>query len=230
MKRCILYSAYGSWYIQEAVKSATKTRLHLPDDVDLVLHTPNTKFKNPIFDKIIVQPFAAGVDRRKKEFHYRQRGFLHLEHSDYDRILFLDTDAFLSRADALCVFDVLDQFDIAATYAPIRYPGGFKSTAVPDCFPEFNCGVLGFNNTELVRSFIRDWEHCYLTNTPPHPHDQGAFRHALYHSKLRVATLPREYNYRPGIKHRSDYKKFFTEDESWVRIYHPDRANVHKCK
>ena len=223
-KKCVLYSAFNNPagtidYTKEAVSSATATRKYLPSDIDLVLHTPHSASDNLVFDKVQHQ---HNYEPRSKPFSYRQLGFLQLEHSGYEQIVFLDTDAFLVNTQALDIFEILCEFDIAAAHAPIR-SAGLHNEDVPDCFPEFNCGVLAFNNTQPVRSFISEWRRLYLNDHLKHPHDQGAFRHALYFSNLRIATLPREYNYRAGAQKQLAYKKCFPQNNSWVKILHSFR-------
>jgi len=117
--------------------------------------------------------------------------------SPYERTLALDADVWLAGPIPE-VFDVLDRFDLAAVHAPWRegYP-----VDVPDTFPEHNCGVVAFRKSDLLQRFVDDWKQRFwrryegLEETNFH-NDQPAFREALYHSVLRIATLPAEYNWR----------------------------------
>ncbi|MFQ3189779.1 MAG: hypothetical protein ACI936_000905 [Paraglaciecola sp.] len=67
---------------------------------------------------------------------------------------------------------------------------------MPVAFPEFNCDLILYNNTQAVKDFIKSWADAYLDDMFSHPHDQGTFRFLLYNTSLRIATLPPEWNYR----------------------------------
>ncbi len=118
--------------------------------------------------------------------------------TSFERTLALDADVWLSEPVPE-VFDILDRFDLAAAHAPWRerYP-----VAAPESFPEHNCGVVAFRKGEALLAFVDDWERRFLghygdrAETEGFHNDQPAFREALYHSGLRIATLPAEYNWR----------------------------------
>jgi hypothetical protein len=111
----------------------------------------------------------------------------------------------------------LERFDLAAAHAPYR--AQYQIREVPDCFPEFNTGVLLFRKSEQTGLLFERWVQIYsedgekpLTWLFPggaslYRHaipNQPAFRRALYESGLRIATLPPEYNCRvpfPGFLH-----------------------------
>lgn len=114
--------------------------------------------------------------------------------SPYGRSLFLDTDTrVLGNPESL--FALLDRFDLAAAMETYRAAavGG-----VPEGFPEFNTGVVLFRRTEVVASFLSDWEKCYLRQRrekAPPKHDQPSFREVLYSSDVRLVPLPSEWNF-----------------------------------
>ena len=115
------------------------------------------------------------------------------------------------------LFVVLDAFDIAAAHSPSR--AIYEVDGVPDAFPEFNTGVILFGGSPAIRAFFASWAETFtrylerrasgevrwLRPADKRVHvlnDQGTFREALYRSRLRVATLPPEYNCRfsaPGF-------------------------------
>jgi len=118
--------------------------------------------------------------------------------SPFERTLALDADVWLAEPVPE-LFDLLDRFDLAATLAPWREG---HPVAVPAAFPEHNCGVVAFRKNGLLLSLVDDWEQRFgrryegLEETKSVHNDQPAFREALYHSVLRIATLPAEYNWR----------------------------------
>ena len=114
------------------------------------------------------------------------------------------------------LFALLDAFDIALAHSPTR--AIYEIEGVPDSFPEFNAGVILYRRSAGVKAAFRDWanqfarfqeqrdrgEICWLQPEGKriYMHDQGALRAALYRSRLRIATLPPEYNCRftkPGF-------------------------------
>jgi len=117
----------------------------------------------------------------------------------FERTLALDADAWLAEPVPE-LFDALDRFDLAAAHALWRqgYP-----VAAPGSFPEHNCGVVAFRRGQPWLDFVDDWERRFLARyggleegAGGFHNDQPAFREALYHSGLRMATLPAEYNWR----------------------------------
>lgn len=192
-KKCIIYSAFGRKYIEEAFNAARITKKITQNTIDLVLHT-NVKVDNDgSFDEIIVIEKLEIFD--EKRFAYRIQGLIDVcQKLNFDQFLFLDTDAFIKKPEALEVFSLLDHFDIAVSHAPVRDAAYEKDVLVPECFPEFNCGVILFNKKSIP--VFKEWLELYLSGIIKHPHDQGAFRRVLYFSKLRIATLTPEYNHR----------------------------------
>jgi hypothetical protein len=239
IKRCILYSVFGcagtpqntfgsvckgagARYLQEAVASATCTRKYLPDSVDLILYAAGVDTRNvSIFDKIIK---PNRVQKKRKRSYYKILSMLELAQSDYDQILFLDTDAYFKSKAALGVFDVLCNFDIAIAQSPVLH--GFDERDVPHSFPEYNSGVIAFSvatcsQTKKILTLFQQWLSAYTDRNFKKLTDQGPLRRCLYNSSVRIATLPSVYNYRDGIESSAIFNKRFTTDKKWVLIEHP---------
>jgi hypothetical protein len=238
--QCIIYSAFGDRWRNEAIVSATKIKRDITQDIPLVLHTdqnPPLGDECDIFDKVVVGEKPSGcifpqdspetsVNRKNttngwnKPYAFKIQGMIDAcKELDFEEFLFLDTDTLVMDPQALDIFNLLEVFDIGLAHAPVRIVG-HKINSVPDCFPEFNTGVIVFKKTCLP-VFERAL-HLYVTGFIKHPHDQGAFRKALYSSSLRIATLPPEYNHRnPLLKngliwHHPEAIKYFKniEDQS----------------
>jgi hypothetical protein len=140
----------------------------------------------------------------------------HISASPYNETLFLDSDTYVC-GDLTQLFALTDAFDLAAAHAPMR--AIYEVEGVPDSFPEFNTGVIVFRRSPDVQAVLSSWADLfsrYLERLHDdairwlHPadrrwhalNDQGAFREALYRSRLRLTTLPPEYNCRftvPGF-------------------------------
>lgn len=176
---------------------------------DYLLYTDAQGFRSEVFTRVIETPFPIPPALRQRvhlngQMVAKLRALAALE--GYDRVLYLGSDTFALAPEAGSLFDVLDHFDIAAAHAIYRINAAHGNSPLPEipvCFPEFNCDLVLFRSTPAVHAFIQDWEQKYLADFLGHPHDQGTFRWLAYHSDLRIATLPPEYNYR-GDEFRSD--------------------------
>ena len=177
----ILYIATGNQFIKEARISAQSVTDQMPD-VPIAIIT-DKEINYPVFDETIV------VDDPEYGFPDQLE---YTVKSPYNRTIRLDTDIYVKKS-IYEVFDVLEGFDIAATHNHNR--NAYEVAGVPDSFPEYNGGVLAYNNTPEWSSFISDWRRHYKDlRTEQETQVQPALRKALYESDLRIATLPSEYN------------------------------------
>jgi len=178
--RGIFYIATGDQFVAEAERSAQSVRNALPE-VPIAIATdvePDFEFDHVIE---IDDPDYSFTD---------QIANLHL--SPFDRTLHLDTDIYMD-VSAGELFDVLDRFDIAVAHNHNR--SAYDPPGVPNSFPEYNTGVVVYNNNDVIRAFTESWDKVYdQLYDGSNPQNQPSFRKALYESNLRIATLPPEYN------------------------------------
>jgi hypothetical protein len=202
MQKGVIYIATGERHCAEALVSAKSLRMHMP-------HLAITLYTDQAMAGADVDHIAA----------FAGDGYLSriptLEASPYEHTLFLDSDTYVC-GDLTGLFALLDEFDIALAHSPTR--ALYEVEGVPDSFPEFNAGVILYRRSAEVKAALRDWanqfarfqeqrdrgEICWLQPEGKriYTHDQGALRAALYRSRLRIATLPPEYNCRftqPGF-------------------------------
>jgi len=188
----ILYVATRADYVEEANESAVSFRQQNPE-IPLAIATdcPEVADKN-LFAYILPLTNPSG------NFFDKIHGMLL---SPFTRTAFIDTDAY--AADSITdLFRVLEKFDLAVAYDPIR--SDFVQDDIPDSFPTPNTGVIAYQNTPAVRDFFNEWLAAYQwqMTLPVKPgHDQPAFRRALYLSKLRFTILPDEWNLRVIFPH-----------------------------
>jgi hypothetical protein len=180
-----VYVATGDGYFREAVQSAASLRRAVPTaEICLITDQPHQKSA----------PFSQVIFRRDTQRNLLDK-LLAIE-APYDRVVFLDTDTFVVTGDITELFRLLDQFDLALLQENQR---GWDYTlpGVPECFPEYNTGVIAFRRTPELRVFFSQWREAYLQlrATRNLKSDQPAFRQVLYTSKLRVATLPSEFHF-----------------------------------
>ncbi|MFC1706852.1 hypothetical protein ACFL59_08535 [Planctomycetota bacterium] len=210
MSKGIIYvnSAHeSSRYLREAEASAKSFKRFI-HDVTFVLYTNATAFHSGAFDHVKsasfdIPPRLQGTDHKNGQMVAKHSV---LGETPFDKTLYLGSDTYALKPEVTSLFRLLDHFDLAAAHAPLRINTYWRNSSIPEipvCFPEFNCDVVLYRKNDAVLSFLRQWRELYLEHAFQHPHDQGAFRYLAYFSKLRIAALPPEYNYR-GRTVRSD--------------------------
>jgi hypothetical protein len=66
---------------------------------------------------------------------------------------------------------------------------------VPESFPWYNGGVIAFKDSVRTREFFETWRSIYRQNKEQGiTHNMISLRAALYHSDVRITTLPWRYN------------------------------------
>jgi len=178
-----VYVATGAGYLEEARRSAVSLRVHNPA-VPICLVTDRAEAQSSYFDDIVVCTDAEHKPIDK----------LLCARCPYERFVFLDTDTRV-YGDLTPIFQVLDQFDLAA-HQDVSRGWDYTLPGVPDAFSEFNTGVLAFKRNDGVEAFLTQWrrDHDRFSQSMGFVNDQPAFRHALFHSQLRVAPLPSEFH------------------------------------
>ena len=181
--RGVVYVATGARYLAEANESRAQLRRSNP----LLPAALVTDDPAPGGDWQAVLPLPAPTRSLRDKLHMRR--------APWDRVLFLDTDTFVT-ASLAPLFALLDDgFEIIGHQL---FEGhDYQLPDVPDSFPEFNTGVLGFRNTPAVQIFFAAWDAAYGRLSSEVRCDQRSFRIALYRSSLRHAVLTPEYNFRP---------------------------------
>ena len=88
---------------------------------------------------------------------------------------------------------MLKYFDIAVSNAPNIIV--FQVVNLPNSLPETNIGVILFKHSQSANIFFQEWLNIYnkdMNKQTNSSHAKPAFREALYHSNLRIATLTPE--------------------------------------
>jgi len=119
--------------------------------------------------------------------------------SPFDRTMYMDVDSWLVEPMPE-VFELLDRFDVALTHCDYRqvYP-----VDAPASFPEYNGGLIVWRKNERTAAFFADWRRRFLRDHATRYDEklvswfpsQPSLREALYHSEVRIATLPSEYHW-----------------------------------
>jgi len=229
MGNCIVYAGFGTKCIAEVFFTAKVTKKNA-SDTSIILYTDsplqdkyvqiNEQYK--IFDEIIIQELTQNL--RAKPWAYRMVSMINItENKNYDKFLYLDTDASIVKEGGMDVFKVLDRFDIAVAHSqPEHRTVGKPIPEIPLAFPEFNCGVIAYKPSAL--HMLKNWYYLYTSGRVPNSGDQGAFRHAAYFSDLRIATLPPEYNnrYKESRSHQQCPECYIWHNRGCYRFYDPE--------
>lgn len=181
MSTGVIYIAMGDEFVAEARVSARSLRSSMPD-VPVCIIT-DEEMDLPEFDEELV------VDDPHYSFEDKVEN---MALSPYDKTVYLDTDVYVED-DISDLFELVDVFHIAVAHNGAGRNDRretYTIEGVPDSFPEYNTGVVAFDTDEMAE-FTPDWKDAHRAD---HPHDQPSFRYALYHSDLRIATLPPEFN------------------------------------
>lgn len=189
----ILYIAIGSEFVEEAKLSAESVRNNM-GDIPITIVT-DSDVNSALFDKVIK------AKDPKKDFKNKIK---YIRKSPYERTLFLDTDTYVDD-DVSELFDILNRFDMGMALSPYRSyrgaleteEGELKISNLPDCFPQYNSGVIVFKSNDRVGKLFDAWKEIgYSKDEKKNTGDQISFMEATYLSDVRYLTLPREYNFR----------------------------------
>ncbi len=192
-----LYIATGSGFQSEAILSAQRLKKVMPA-ANVSIVTDNHINCGVFDDELIVD-----------DPHYSFRDQIqYLSLSPYQKTIYLDTDIYIYEPISE-IYDLLDQFDIAAATAQ----GGksWEVKGIPKTFPEYNSGVVAYRNNTQFKDFCKEWEENYdALEEAENSQNQPSMRKTLFETDLRIANLPREYNCmfrQPG--HVTDTVKVF---------------------
>ena len=188
----VVYVATGDPYVREAADSARSVREEGGDyPICLVTDAASAnRADRSLWDDLVVLEAPR----------YRYDDKIEMLRAPYDRVLFLDTDTQV-LAPLADVFQVLDEFDIAVHQT--EFGTWYDLPGVPKSFPEFNTGVVAVRKSEATKALFDDWRRLYDELLYIDPNDQISFRKAVYHSRVRYAWLPAEFNFMPYMPTRS---------------------------
>jgi hypothetical protein len=185
----VIYYATGQKYLEEAKESARSLKKH--SSLHITVFTDIKNIETEIFDNI------ENIDPGEHPFYDRINYF---KKSPYQKTLHLDTDTYIT-GDITPIFEMLDRFDIVASINETRDTVArhtkFETLNlnIPKAFPEYQCGVIGFNKNSETKTILEEWQNRYAKYKDQNVLDQPFFRETLYQNKnVQVGTLPSEYN------------------------------------
>lgn len=190
--RGALFVAIGAQHVAEAVRAAGQLHAIMPELPLALIADHDTKAE--CFEFVLRSECSDGLDAKVAG----------MPCSPFYDTLFFDVDTFVC-SPVWELFDLLDRFDISAAHASNRRSRnqGRRSLAMPEPFPEYNTGVVLFRKSLQVLDFFEEWRRLFRADCDRYgdldenrPTDQPSFREALYASRLHIATLAPEYNFR----------------------------------
>ena len=202
MNRGVVYACSHPRWLPEAVRSSASVQRHMPDLSRELFITPDLLRASgdgirSHFTNVRIVTDAA---------HPHRPRFDSLVGTKLDEALFLDGDT-LVLAPVYELFDVLRDFDIGIALAPQYLSPQAAALGVYDRLPvvsaaqpEWNSGVIVARMDDAFRTFAADWSILFTqTRADGHKMDQAALRSALVRSRLRIAPLPNNYNFRANV-------------------------------
>ncbi len=176
-----VFAATGETYITLARRAARSLRQIHPDaEIDLFT---DVALDDPIFSQVHI--LSDSFFRPKMEAMAKSR---------FERTVCLDADLMVV-APLTALFEVLDQFDMAACHDRIQTNSWSLMTysrPVPGAFAASNSGVVALRRNETTQTFLTDWQEAVKSSQAKK--DQPAFRELLYYGDIRLCTLPPSYN------------------------------------
>jgi len=207
----VLYIASSKNFIKAAINSALTVKTYSPElNIHIFMDEKQTEIVKKYGD--IFSSF--GIINNP---HYRSK-VDYLTHTPFKRTLYLDSDTKI--CDSIYdIFELLERFDIALAHAHKR--NSPKTTVswtqdIPLSFPQYNGGVIAYNSSQEVIDFLDSWKSSF--HHASFEKDQVTLRELLWFSKLRIATLPPEYNIR-----YSKYLKVWSKQEAIPKILHLEK-------
>lgn len=204
----VLYIASGKTYTKAAINSAITVKKYSPKlNIHIFVDKKQTELVKEYGD--IFSSF--GIINNP---HYRSK-VDYLTHTPFSKTLYLDSDTKI--CDSIYdIFELLERFDIALAHAHKR--NSPKTTVswtqdIPLCFPQYNGGVIAYNSYKEVIDLLDSWKSSF--HDASFEKDQVTLRELLWLSKLRIATLPPEYNIR-----YPKYLKVWSKHEATPKILH----------
>ena len=196
-------------YVKEANASARSFKKYLPD-AKYYLYTDADYSEDAMgeFDEVRQREFYI-LDFMENRVHLngqmlvKHQALLEMEE---DYVLYVGADTYALKSEVSQLPLLLERFELLVAHAPVRINTEIGNSSIPEVpvgFPELNCDLIFFRNTEKVKSFMRKWQEGYRSDLLSHTHDQGTFRYFLFQSDLDFYILPPEYNYR-GHEYRDD--------------------------
>lgn len=202
MRRGFVYACSHAAWLRETIDSAASCKLHMPD-LRRQIFVERSLFEQELFDLRSVFDDVVVLDKLRHKHRPRFEATLM---TDLDEAVFMDGDTlFLSPIRE--VFDLFKYYDIALTLAPQSFNQKAADLGLYDLMPkvseaqrEWNTGLIAARVDENFRALVEEWSQLFSQSFARGLHfDQPPFRIALATSRLRIASLPENYNFRANI-------------------------------
>ena len=186
MKKGYIYVANTEKFKSEALKSSKSLKRFTSYPICICL----TK---DLIDEEINDKFDDIIINSELKKHTYLSKVLGMMNTPYDKTIFLDCDTFIC-SDIDDLFNLLDYFDFSTTIARQKHTAKLNNVILKNILPEFNTGVIVFDNNNKMKSIFEDWLRISLDSKIKM--DMPFFREAVIKSqhKVRFSIIPDEYN------------------------------------
>jgi hypothetical protein len=202
MRRGFVYACSHAAWLRETVESAESVRRYMPDlrrqlFIERALIDATDRDLGATFDDVVV------LDTLRHKHRPRFEATLM---TDLEQAIFIDSDTlFLAPVHEL--FDLLEHYDIAATLAPQSFHQRAIRVGLYEAMPkvseaqrEWNTGLIVARVDAQFHALVESWSDLFSQGRSRGvTWDQAPFRIAAAISRLRIATLPENYNFRANI-------------------------------
>ena len=189
MKKVVFWIAHKERFVEEARRCSMELHGVMPE-IERVLFTPDDTSSEG-FDRVAKLPGRKSKLWYCDSVRYFNMAFDLL--NEYDACLYLDSDVnFLAPFPEL--FRMMERFDIVAPVGSRRVTGG-TYIDLPDCFPEYEIGVVLFRRNAIVKKLFEEWRRLHLAHTDIYgENDMRSFREAVWNTpEIKIERIPTEY-------------------------------------
>lgn len=207
-----LYVATGNTFIEEAERSAQSLlKLQPGAEICLVCDQP---YAGNIFHNVVQHRLVCQEGHKKYGYLYKISGLLQ---SPFDKTLYIDTDTYFTDNCAE-LFTLLNYFDLMICHDYMETSFAIVDNQQIDGYHTYNTGVIPFNASKNINSFIENWFTIFERKIDEYWSDQPAFMEALLTSKIKSYSLQTNYNFR--------FKQFLTVSTGKVKILHGRHPDI----
>ena len=191
-RRIAFWIVSGEKFMDEARVCSSELRAVMPH-LEQALFTPDD------VDKGDFNRMAKLSPRIGKYWYLDRANYWNLAFDllkDFDECIYFDTDVnFIYPFPE--IFDTLKRFDIAIPMGARRVTGATHEK-LPDCFAEYELGVIVFRRNDRVKKLLETWRDLHWAHHEIYGNNsQRSFREAVWNCPdLKIDRLPSEYGLR----------------------------------
>lgn len=228
MNHAVFWIESGDQRFIEEARSCSIEIHELMPELERILFTPDDVDAEG-FDRLAILPPLSAEYWFLDSIRYFNMAYDMLD--EYETCLYLDSDLDL-LAPFPELFRMTERFDVVAAVGSRRITRPTVKE-LPECFPEYELGVILFKRCDVVKEFLNEWERLHWTYPSIYGNnDQPSFREAVWNTPgLKVERIPPEYALRwPFGVFMSGEVKVLHGREEIDRNFHPEACSIKDVK